>query len=171
MIGDGIHTGRVIHTQFTGDSRELHVLPANEDILRVVHCVSLNGIIHATLVIAIAWRIHCKPQVLGQRCNLHNFIWVVWWDSWANYRQSHTVCLSTRRSYTLAPWYTQYYIRNWQRTHCKDIELALHLVPKGHLIHRLVSRHDELATQMGWVKGSRGNYAESYVDCVVIVVS
>ena len=54
MIGDGIHTGRVIHTQFTGDSRELHVLPANEDILRVVHCVSLNGIIHATLVIAIA---------------------------------------------------------------------------------------------------------------------
>ena len=52
--GDGIHTGRVIHTQFTGDSRELHVLPANEDILRVVHCVSLNGIIHATLVIAIA---------------------------------------------------------------------------------------------------------------------
>ena len=54
MIGDGIHTGRVIHTQFTGDSRELHVLPANEDILRAVHCVSLNGIIHATLVIAIA---------------------------------------------------------------------------------------------------------------------
>lgn len=63
--GTEAHTGRVAHTQCTSDISELLVLPADEDILRIIVCVSLHSVIHATLVIAFAGRINREPEVLS----------------------------------------------------------------------------------------------------------